>query len=215
MINMNTKEYWEQRFSSGDWEDRRGRKQTADFARAQVPRFGLPKDFSGKLLDFGCGLGDAIPVYREAFLDARLQGLDISVSAIEQCRHLYGRIATFSAGTHLDVGKVDVIVASNVFEHLDDDLGVAKCLLEKCKLLIITVPYNEDPLCNEHVRAYDEHYFDSLGRVEHCIFLSKGWSEYGRNLWRLNVENAWNRVLSRPTKLRRSQVMFKIPGISQ
>jgi hypothetical protein len=36
MININTKTYWDRRFSSGDWELKKGRKQTTLFALSQA-----------------------------------------------------------------------------------------------------------------------------------------------------------------------------------
>ena len=65
MENINTKEYWEKRFSTGDWEKSKGKTQTEDFAKSQVKYLNISKNFSGTILDFGCGLGDAFPVYKK------------------------------------------------------------------------------------------------------------------------------------------------------
>ncbi|MCW5558497.1 MAG: hypothetical protein KIT22_11790, partial [Verrucomicrobiae bacterium] len=93
--NINTREYWDARFASGDWELKDGRSQTAGFARAQIPRFGIPDDFAGTLVDFGCGLGDSFPLYRRQFPRARLVGVEISESAVASCQSRYGGLAEF------------------------------------------------------------------------------------------------------------------------
>lgn len=210
--NINSRDYWEGRFSTGDWEQKGGRSQTAHFATAQVAHFGFDKNFSGSLVDFGCGLGDAIPVYNKFFPNAKLVGIDVSESAITKCKEQYGKIASFISGTHQNCPAADVIVASNVFEHLSDDVEIAKALLSKCKELYITVPYNELPLCPEHVRIYNEKYFQALGESDFVIFPSRGWSEYGRSMWKLVFKNLLRRLSGRPIQSRKMQIMFMFKG---
>lgn len=212
--NINSRNYWENRFSTGDWEDKGGRHQTANFAAAQMRYIHLPKGFAGLLVDFGCGLGDAIPIYNKFFPDAKLIGLDVSEKAIEKCQARYGEIAKFIHGTHEDVPITDVIVASNVFEHLTGDVNIAKELLNKCRDLYIIVPYKEYPLCSEHVRAYDENYFHQLGKYEYSIFPSRGWSEYGLSLLKLHIKNLlfkWG--FGDTLRSRRLQIMFHFRGM--
>jgi len=98
MNNINTKAYWDNRFKT-DWEEKAGRSQTADFAKAQIPYFDISPDFDGSILDFGCGLGDAIPIYKEFYPKAKLYGVDISSVGIEKCKGSYGCLADFTAGT--------------------------------------------------------------------------------------------------------------------
>lgn len=210
--NVNTKKYWERRFSSGDWEQKRGRAQTAHFASSQVAHFKFSRNFNGSLVDFGCGLGDAMPVYKKYFPNVNLVGIDVSESAISKCKERYGKIATFISGTHQNCPSVDIIVASNVFEHLSDDIEIAKVLLSKCKELYITVPYKEYPLCSEHVRTYDEKYFQVLGESEFVIFPSRGWSEHGRSMWKLFFKNLLRKLSGRPMQPRRMQIMFTFQG---
>lgn len=212
--NINTKEYWEGRFSSNDWEECRGRWQTEMFARTQLKLLNIPSGFEGTILDFGCGLGDAIPVYRENFPNAKLIGLDISKSAIEKCRERYGEFAKFVQGDYSSVPEVDIIIASNVFEHLSNDLEVAKALLTKCKTLHIVVPYRESPLCVEHVNSYDEGYFLSIGETESRVYPCAGWTPYGlRGLyWNIYIKNLYNYLCRRPLKRRNMQIIFTLDG---
>ena len=120
-MNINTKEYWEKRFSTGDWEFNKGRKQTIYFAKSYVKRLGIDKDFTGKILDFGCGLGDAIPIYKKNFPNAILFGMDISESAVCSAKKKYSSIAQFYVGSHEEVFNVDVIIASSSFWNIGDN----------------------------------------------------------------------------------------------
>jgi len=92
--NINTQGYWNQRFASGDWEAKGGRRQSSLFAAAQVDLLRIGPSFRGSVLDFGCGLGDAMPVYRHRFPWATLVGVDISPVAVGQCRAAYGHFVT-------------------------------------------------------------------------------------------------------------------------
>jgi len=208
--NINTKDYWEQRFSSNDWEDKQGRWQTESFSKGQMEYLRIASDFEGVMLDFGCGLGDAMPVYRENFPQAKLVGVDISQTAIDKCREKYGGIASFMQGDHRSIPEADIIIASNVFEHLTDDRSIAKCLLSKCSVLYIIVPYRERPLCPEHVNTYDEHYFSGLGKYDYQIFPCIGWTPYGLRGLYYNVyfKNIFRLLFGRPVRHRNMQIMF-------
>jgi len=216
--NVNTQAYWDQRFASGSWERNRGRQQTADFALGQIPYLCIPADFAGTLLDFGCGLGDAFPIYRHHYPRATLIGMDLSASAIALCRREYSGIATFLQGDHTAVPKSDIIIASNVFEHLSDDRQVAEILLTACVSLKVIVPYKEYPLTykpppgSEHVNIrYDEQYFQQLDPYETTVFPCRGWSEYGFKLWyHIFFWNILRRMLALPLRPRKMQILFHL-----
>lgn len=211
--NPNTLEYWEGRFSSGDWEECRGREQTAGFAFGQMPHLRIPRDFDGTIVDFGCGLGDAMPVYRDHCPSARLVGVDVSPAAIAKCRDVYGEMATFVAGDHTAVPECDIVIASNVFEHLSDDLDVARALKSRCRRLEIVVPYRESPLYPEHVNSYDAHSFEALGDARRVVFACRGWSQYGRDLWwEVRAKNVMRALRGEPLRRRLMQVLFDLPG---
>ncbi len=170
MKNINTKEYWDNRFSSGNWKST-GKQQTREYAKANVNNLTLSSNFNGTLLDFGCALGDAIPIYHSAFPAAHLIGVDISESAVDKCKKKYGHIADFKAATHLEVPCADVIIASHVMEHITDDILIVADLLKKCSDLFVFVPYKENPLYFEHVNYYESDYYEALdGFVDYKIF---------------------------------------------
>jgi SAM-dependent methyltransferase len=212
-MNCNTKDYWDQRFASGDWETKRGRKQTRLFAKSLVKYVKLPRAFDGTILDFGCGLGDAMPVYQSAFNNAKLIGVDISQSAIDLCIKEYGHIAQFIEGDHTSVPPVDVIIASNIFEHLPNDLEIASYFLQKCQDLYIIVPYKEIISGGEHLNSYDETYFRSLGEHEWYI-LSRGWPQYGLKhlFYHIYLKNLLRPFFGKKIVRRGKQIMFHLKG---
>jgi len=213
--NINTKDYWDDRFSSRDWEDKSGRLQTENFAKGQLKYFNIPENFTGTILDFGCGLGDAMPIYKQRFPKAKLIGLDISQSAIEKCNMKYGHIASFMQGDYSNVPQVDIIISSNVFEHLSHDREIAQALISKCKRLYIIVPYREMPLCLEHVNSYDEHYFSSIGKkYEYQIFSCKGWTQEGiKGLgYGVYFKNIFRFLMRKKLHRRQMQIMFSFEG---
>ncbi len=210
MRNINTPKYWEERFSTGDWDAVGGREQTRSFAEAQIKYIKLGRNFNGTILDFGCGLGDAMPVYRMAYPHASLVGADISSAAIKQCVEKYGEIASFICSDHEGIPNADVIISSNVLEHLDNDVQVAQSLTRKCDKLFITVPYREELLIEEHVNTYHKHYFKELGAYRTKIFASIGWSQFGWKSvgYEIYFKNILRPLLNRKKIRRRMQIMF-------
>jgi SAM-dependent methyltransferase len=213
-MNINTKDYWEKRFATGDWEAKMGSQQTTLFAKTLVRYLKMPTGFSGKIIDFGCGLGDAMPIYREHYSCASLIGVDITQAAIAKCKERYGDIAQFIQCDYTQVPDADVIISCAVFEHLSNQMEVARHLFTKCTDLYIIVPYKEvlNP-CTEHVNSYDENCFSELGEYDYTVFLSQGWSEFGLRLW-LNVylKNLMRPFFGRKAVRRKKMIMFHIKG---
>lgn len=213
-MNVNTKSYWENRFSTGDWENKDGFSQTRQFAESQLPFFGIPSSFDGTFCDFGCGAGDAFPLYRAAWPRASLMGVDISEAAIDICRRRFGDIATFRSGDVSCVPRTDVIISSNTFEHLDNDKDIARQLLEKCNDLFIIVPFREQLAFTaetEHVNAYDLDSFDALGCVERNIFRSKGWGVHGLSaIYHVDIKNLIRPLVGKRLVSRQYQIMYRI-----
>ena len=211
-MNINTKEYWENRFASKDWEGKGGRLQTIHFAKDIVQLINIPSDFSGKILDFGCGLGDAMPIYREHFERASLIGVDHTKAAISKCKEKYDDIAEFIECDHLEIPQADVIISCAVFEHLSDQMEITKNLLTKCTDLYIFVPYKEIIVPGkEHVNSYDDNSFNDFEKFNSTVFVSKAWSQYGLRLW-LNVylKNILRPFFDKKIIRRKRMIMFHL-----
>lgn len=214
MYNINTKEYWNKRFKSGDWEQKEGRWQTRLYAKNNLRFIKLDKFFKGTILDFGCGLGDSILLYKRKYPFAKFIGMDISHDAIEKAKQMYGRYAEFYQGEFNDVPVVDVIIASNVFEHLTDDKVIAQEILKKCNKLFISVPYKENLLFDEHVNSYDENYYNPLPVINYNVFTFKySLCLYEVRMWyNINFKNIFRKLLDKKINEAPPQIIFCLQG---
>lgn len=213
-MTINSRQYWDARFASGNWQQNGGNTQTSQFAQAQVKRLMLAENFSGSIVDFGCGEGDALPVFHRSWPQAGLTGVDFSEAAIQVARARYGMFSAFVVGSQHECPPADVIVASNVMEHLDDDITVVEALVRKCDDLFIVVPFEEQFLVDEHVRRYDRASFSSFEVVRVTVFPCKGWSHFGLRdrWWNIHVKNVLRPIFGRDKLNRRLQAIFHIRG---
>ncbi|GHT85267.1 hypothetical protein FACS1894137_09330 [Spirochaetia bacterium] len=194
--NINTKDYWDKRFNEkveGSWTSYSGESLTAGIAAEIAKRLIIKQNYEGAILDFGCALGDAIPVYKHYFPFAKFIGVDISTKGIELCKKKFGNIAMFYACNIDDIPHVDTIIASNVMEHITDNKEYVEKLLSKCHDLYIAVPYNEKkPLHSEHVHSYNKHSFDYLKingmKVDTSIFICRLHGLFGEIKQFINIE---------------------------
>ncbi|WP_411893496.1 class I SAM-dependent methyltransferase [Winogradskyella sp. A2] len=208
MENINTKDYWESRFKSKNW-GKSGNRQTKEYAIANVSKMSLSKNFNGSILDYGCALGDAIPIYHKAFPNAKLRGIDFSRIAIKTCENNYGNIAKFESGNYEIVKKQDIIIASHVMEHLTDDKIVVDELLSRCNELYIFVPYMENPLYIEHVNYYEEDYYDDFEVLEKKVFLVS--YEYKMSV-KDRIKSFLNGKYTSIGRFSKEIIMFRIKG---
>jgi len=213
-MNINTEDYWNMRFRSGDWEARKGRSQTEDFALSFTRFIKLKTDFTGTIVDFGCGLGDAIPIYRKKWPNAKLIGVDFSKDGIEICNKYYGEIASFICGDFQSVPQCDVIIASNVFEHLSDQFKIIDGLLKICKKLIIVVPFNEILIDGgEHINNYRKDSFSKYNTETSKVFSSKGWSYTGFDyIWNILVKNCLRPFFLKRISYNKKQILYVLLG---
>ncbi|HEV2176514.1 MAG TPA: class I SAM-dependent methyltransferase [Terriglobia bacterium] len=142
--NPNTRSRCEAIFEEGGhWEKNAGRRQTRRFAECASQRFHIPwPQFS--LLDVGCALGDAMPVWREKYPSAKLYGCDVAEQAVRRSRECYGALADFFRASFEEIeGFWDVIYCSNVLEHFEQHAEIAELLLAHCNLLLVVAPFGE------------------------------------------------------------------------
>lgn len=211
-MNINTKKYWDARFSTGDWERNKGFEQTQLFAQEQA---NLMKPYikpTSRILDFGCGAGDSAPVFKEQFPDCQFFGEDLSDQAIHLATERYGTLALFSTGFESDL-KFDIILTSNVLEHVDDYHHVCQNLLKRCQILFVFVPYLERPLSKEHVRMFDASSFSSYGLIDKLVYKSQGWSYFGWSYFKnIILKNLIRPIIGKPIKHQNWQAMYVIKG---
>lgn len=75
-----------------------------------------------RVMDFGCGIGLAIPYLRKAFPGAHVVGVDVSWKSVERARELYaGERVQVCLNSELDRGDFDLVYSSGVFHHVPAD----------------------------------------------------------------------------------------------
>jgi hypothetical protein len=162
--NINTAEYWD-----GEWAKREER--ILPFYEKIVEDVLERTDGGGVVLDYGCGRGDLLQMMTDAEIDCC--GADISEKAVDICRErglramrtddtvprprdLFERFRGMTR--ELDRDRWDVIVCTEVLEHIKDHRAKIRELLSRCDLLIYSVPLDCLPpgLEREHLRVYTE-----------------------------------------------------------
>lgn len=145
---------WDQRFTRGEWDAVDGDGLTTRFAQCILER--LPEEVmdametgSPTILDWGCARGQLVAAFRKRFPRAWVCGLDHSSAGIDQAKELVGNTRNgqfFYEPTGLIRRHWDVIINSNVMEHLLDPLMTLREHLPKTKqYYVILTPY-EEPL---------------------------------------------------------------------
>jgi SAM-dependent methyltransferase len=129
------------------------------------------------VLDAGCGRGELLAELSKALPGARMSGADVSAegrrAAQASCPaaeifELDLEASGFAATQQQRLGRYDVVVCSEVLEHLDDDaLGLARltALLAPGGLLVVTVPGGKKSRFDEligHRRHYSRRTLRSL-----------------------------------------------------
>jgi len=158
---MNDKNYWQHRFET-DWEEAHGPEQSALHYQILIER--LPewlkreiKKYNYSLCDMGCGMGEGSQLLHENFPESNVIGVDFAQAAIEKANSNYkNHKVSFICDDIFDIDKnFDVIITSHTLEHFEDPFFIAKKLSTKCKYLIISVPFRENPLYEEHLFYFD------------------------------------------------------------
>ena len=91
---INSKEYWEERFSTGDWDTYGGQDQTYFFyelALSNLPQWLISdiKENNLSIIDIGCAEGIGTALLKGSFSRSRVVGIDFSKSAIQQAEERY------------------------------------------------------------------------------------------------------------------------------
>jgi trans-aconitate methyltransferase len=136
-----------------------------------VERF-APVQSNGKLrvCELGCGTGANLDVVKDRY---DVVGVDSSLQALEYARSRLGaRVfqGELPADIDLPAESFDVLLLSDVVEHVEDDRGsmdTAMRLLKAGGIVVVTVPanpwlYSEYDVRLHHVRRYSKKQFQTL-----------------------------------------------------
>lgn len=156
---------WNDYFSQ-HWERNQGPDQTAFFARVTLaglpgPFWDLVRQAQLEILDWGCAMGDALPVFAQAFPNSELSGIDLSPLAIQRAQAHYPQFL-FSTQPLLDLvikrgQRFSIVYTSNCLEHFAHPIEIlSEQILPGVKdYLIILVPYQEQTLCEGHLVRFE------------------------------------------------------------
>jgi SAM-dependent methyltransferase len=136
--------------------------------RDMIGRLMEGADRKTKILDLGCAGGSTITYLRgKGFSD--IFGIDVSRTAVESCKEKGILDVSLMDARKLDFpdGSFERIIASDVFEHIDDDaLALKNCFkaLKPGGKLIAFVPafsflWSEHDVLNMHFRRYSKRGF--------------------------------------------------------
>jgi len=81
----------------------------------------LRRDFSGKVLDFGCGVGLLSGFMKKHLPAARINGFDVSSESINHVDPVLVRQGLFTSQPESLVRDYDLIVTANVMHHIDPE----------------------------------------------------------------------------------------------
>jgi SAM-dependent methyltransferase len=121
------------------------------FARAKIDEVGrrwaaLKPAEPSAILDFGTGIGNALPFLAKRFAGARITGLDVSEKSLAIAERRFPRVATLKRYDGGDVPlaprSFDLIFSACVFHHIDAAehvrlFGQLKRLLKPGGLMVI------------------------------------------------------------------------------
>ncbi len=192
-LNPNTRDTYEEEYQEGGLYDQQGGScQTYLFAKYFHRHFRVPLSGAFSVLDMGCAVGDALPVWKQKYPQARLYGCDVSPTAIRRAEEKSGNLAQFFVGGFEELNEVyDVIYCSNVLEHFEAYEQIAAHLIKHCKILYVITPFSElknrSPMRLKHgkfhVTSFYQDSFDFLtesglaARINTKVFRAPGaWS---------------------------------------
>src|SRR5260370_33912018 len=178
--DINSVDYWNKRFFD-DWIAKGGRLQTTFFAELCVRE--LPEWFVEEIrsrrfsiFDYGCAVGDALPVWQHAFPDAVIRGGDVAQVGLGLARALHPDFELADVNAIDDSAMVaDLVYCSNTLEHFENSRQVVDRLARHAKeYVVVVVPFEEEDRIDEHAVTFE---FDSLpaplpagGRLLHlCV----------------------------------------------
>jgi len=175
------------RLRKGEW------KYTADFGPSCRSRYnimrGLVKKYSNpkaSLLDIGCGSGNLLSVLKKSGFE-NIYGSDFSNESVSLNSQKFGTRIFYADIREIKFfeGRIyDVVICSDVLEHIQDDKTAVKNIgriLNDNGILIISVPYNmkywsSHDSFSGHVRRYESNELESIISENGFVILdSFGW----------------------------------------
>lgn len=140
LFKVNSKRYWDYRLLL-NWSNAGGSAQSLEFAESLFEAVDFDQIDFKSVLDFGCALGDSVPVFRRHDDKSQIYLWDLSSVGLSRAV----RLNQSSGALKWDgIKKVDFVYCSNVIEHaLDTASLVHQICSASNKWVCIQAPYRE------------------------------------------------------------------------
>lgn len=162
---FNSHEYWDKRFSSGDWDEKAGDEQSAFFSKIAQGAFPywLEDELQNNdwtIMDIGCAEGGGTAVLADCYPACQVTGVDFSAEAIARAERRHLNCKFTQGEIHQLKESVDVMFASNLLEYLHDPFDCVRLISENVKHHIILLhPLNNTMAPDEPVQVFTEESF--------------------------------------------------------
>ena len=159
--NVNTHDYWEQRFAENDWKKNGGGSQSEFFSKVAYevfPQF-LIDDLNKNnwtVIDIGCAEGEGTAYLANKFPKCKFIGQDFSESAIESANKAFDYCSFEVKDVYKELTKAEVILSSNTLEHLEYPEDIMKRMCEaSSKYTVLILPFEDDMGIAEHINRFE------------------------------------------------------------
>ncbi len=160
-MEINSKEYWDERFKNGLWDEWKGKEYSAYFATLAVDAF--PEWFdhllhvnNWTLFDYGCAEGGGTAVLSARYPLLRTVGIDFSENAIIHAKENYSHCEFICGDINAALKQADVVFTSNTLEHLKNPLMFLEHLVKSAdRYAVILVPFEDKSEIEEHINVFN------------------------------------------------------------
>jgi trans-aconitate methyltransferase len=72
-----------------------------------------------RIMDYGCGIGSAVPFLIDFFSTASILGVDVSAKSLELAKQVSARATFLSCDEYVPRSAIDLVFCNGVFHHID------------------------------------------------------------------------------------------------
>ncbi len=159
-----------------------------------------------KICEIGCGAGEILNQLSEQYEEKEFYGYEISPQAFELCKKKSKTNLTFLLQDLLDKNTeyFDIVMAIDIFEHVEDYFGFLRKLKEKAEYKIFHIPldlsvqtvFRSSPIIKGRISVGHIHYFTKETALETIkdtgyeiidYFYTAGSLELSKQGWKANL----------------------------